>query len=219
MTEAPVGLPSSLLSRLPTATPKVATHPSGRHGSTLQGLLVAGQKANRLEATPNRRVATQYGLNEASVRRHRAEHLAAKVVKAQAGRDLLESESLAEQINTLRRRVDILFTDATELLQKSKDGGDSKVALQAINSARACVSESRELTRVLAELAGQLSKDQQRSRSMASSAWDDAQKVEDQQDHQHSAQPAAEASNWSPVAMAVVSSSNSEQQQQYDDQE
>jgi hypothetical protein len=137
MTEAPVGLPSSLLSRLPTATPKVATHPSGRHGSTLQGLLVAGQKANRLEATPNRRVATQYGLNEASVRRHRAEHLAAKVVKAQAGRDLLESESLAEQINTLRRRVDILFTDATELLQKSKDGGDSKVALQAINSARA----------------------------------------------------------------------------------
>lgn len=103
-----------------------------------------------------RHIAARYDTSTGALQRHKADHLPAKVVKSAAGKALMESESLAEQINTLRRRADVLFTDATELLERSKQNNDSKTALQAINSARACIGESRELLRLCGEMAGQL---------------------------------------------------------------
>ena len=110
-----------------------------------------------LNGSALRTIADQHSVSKTALLRHReAGHLAAAVVRRQEGKELLESKSLTEKIQTLENRVNVLYDDALSLLQTAKADKDSKIALQAIGQARSCCSEARELVRLLGELAGSL---------------------------------------------------------------
>jgi len=84
--------------------------------------------AAAVAGTPNRRVATQYGLTEAAVRRHRTSHLPARLAKAQEAADLAEGESLLDQLASYRRR-------ALAILERAEQDDDPRVALLALREA------------------------------------------------------------------------------------
>ncbi len=58
---------------------------------------------------PNRRIASQFGLTEIAVRRHKGRHLSLRLVKAQEARDDRQARSLLDQMDEhLRRARDVL---------------------------------------------------------------------------------------------------------------
>lgn len=56
----------------------------------------------------NRRVATQHGLSEAAVRRHRQEHIPALLVKARDAVEHADADDLLEELRTIGERLDRL---------------------------------------------------------------------------------------------------------------
>jgi hypothetical protein len=86
--------------------------------------LVAGE--------PNRRIASQRDVSEIAVRRHKAEHLPAEMVKAQAAEEVVQADDLLGQVRELRLR-------ALSILQKAEEKGDLRTALAGIREARACL--------------------------------------------------------------------------------
>lgn len=97
--------------------------------------LVAGESANR-------RIAAQYGVTEASLRRHKAEHLTATLLKAQEAAEVAHADDLLDKVRALEK-------DARRIRDKAEAEGDYKTALSGI----------RELTRIvelLAKLLGEL---------------------------------------------------------------
>ena len=85
--------------------------------------------AATVAGTPNRRIATQYGLTEAAVRRHRTSHLPARLAKAKDAADIAEAGSLLDQLHALRRR-------ALCILERAEAVDDLRAALLAIREAR-----------------------------------------------------------------------------------
>ena len=76
-----------------------------------------------------RRIATQFGLSEPSVRRHNKSHLPAALVKASEASQVANADDLLMQIKTLQAKtLDIL---------KRNEGKDDRIALSAIKEARA----------------------------------------------------------------------------------
>lgn len=86
--------------------------------------------------TSNRKVAAQFGLTEASVRRHLDAHVPAMLRRAAHGEKEAEELQLAgdlsDQVRQIRDR-------AASLLQKAETAGDLKTALQACRELSRCI--------------------------------------------------------------------------------
>jgi len=93
----------------------VCSHPE-RH--TIEKLLVGG--------TPNRRIATQFGLSEAAVRRHAAEHLPVALVQAQEAEDSAQALDVLQQLRTINAA-------ALTVLRDARAAGDGDLMLKAID--------------------------------------------------------------------------------------
>jgi hypothetical protein len=77
----------------------------------------------------NRSVASLNCVSEAAVRRHKANHLPAKLVMAEKAAEVVEASSLLRQVGDLQRR-------ALAILDKAEETGELRTALSAIREAR-----------------------------------------------------------------------------------
>jgi hypothetical protein len=77
----------------------------------------------------NRSAASLYDVSEAAVRRHKGNHLPAKLVMAQAAEEVAQADDLIEQVRDLQRR-------ALDILDKAEEAGELRTALGAIREAR-----------------------------------------------------------------------------------
>jgi hypothetical protein len=99
--------------------------------------LVAGE--------PNRRLAADYGLSEASIRRHKAEHLPDALVKAQAALEVLAADDLLSKAQALGAR-------ALKILECAEKTGDLRTALHAIRESRGCLELQARMVATALEL-------------------------------------------------------------------
>ena len=90
----------------------------------------------------NRSVASIYDVSEAAVRRHKANHLPAKLVMAEKAAEVVEADNLLQQVGDLQRR-------ALAILDKAEETGELRTALSAIREARGNLE-------LLAKLLGEL---------------------------------------------------------------
>ena len=90
----------------------------------------------------NRSVASLYDVSEAAVRRHRTNHLPARMVMAEKAAELVEADNLLDQVGDLQRR-------ALGILDRAEEAGELKTALSAIREARGNLE-------LLAKLLGEL---------------------------------------------------------------
>lgn len=90
----------------------------------------------------NRSAASLYDVSEAAVRRHGANHLPAKLVKAQEVEDVVEADDLLAEVRGLQAR-------ALSILSKAEKAGELRTALGAIREARGNLE-------LLAKLLGEL---------------------------------------------------------------
>ena len=85
---------------------------------------------------PNRKVAAQFGLTEASVRRHLEFHVSAMLKQAAQGEkeadELQLAGDLSDQLRQIRDR-------AASLLRKAETAGDNKTALSACRELCRCI--------------------------------------------------------------------------------
>ncbi len=93
----------------------VCGHPQ-RHA--IEKLIVGG--------TANRRIATQFQLSEAAVRRHAAEHLPVALVKAQEAEDSAHALDVVKQLRHINAA-------ALTVLRDAKAAGDGELMLRAID--------------------------------------------------------------------------------------
>lgn len=77
----------------------------------------------------NRRVATAHSLTESSVRRHRANHLPATLLKAHEAAEVSRADDLLAQVQALLDR-------ALAILSRAEEAGDHRTSLSAIREAR-----------------------------------------------------------------------------------
>jgi hypothetical protein len=96
----------------------VCTHPEKE---TIDEALVGGTALSELAAI--------YRVSDDSLGRHKANHLPAKLVMAQAAEEVAQADTLLEQVRNLQRR-------ALEILDKAEDAGELRTALGAIREAR-----------------------------------------------------------------------------------
>lgn len=90
----------------------------------------------------NRSAASLYDVSEAAVRRHKGNHLPAKLVMAQAAEEVAQADTLLDQVKVLQGR-------AYAILDKAEEAGELKTALSAIREARGNLE-------LLAKLLGEL---------------------------------------------------------------
>ena len=90
----------------------------------------------------NRSLASLYDVSEAAVRRHKGNHLPAKLVMAQAAEEVAQADDLLDQVRDLQQRTLAIL----ETAEKTKQ---HRTALAAIREARSNVE-------LLAKLLGQL---------------------------------------------------------------
>ena len=90
----------------------------------------------------NRSVASLYDVSEAAVRRHKVNHLPAKLVMAEKAAEVVEANNLLDQFGDLQRR-------ALAILDKAEEAGELRTALSAIREARGNLE-------LLAKLLGEL---------------------------------------------------------------
>jgi len=92
--------------------------------------------------TSYRRIAAQFGVAETSLRRHKAEHLPVLLVKAKEAEEVMNADTLLEQVRQLKKR-------AMALLDGAEKAQDFRTALGAIREARGTLE-------LLAKLVGEL---------------------------------------------------------------
>ncbi len=90
----------------------------------------------------NRSVASLYDVSEAAVRRHKANHLPARMVMAEKATEAAEADNLLDQAGDLQRR-------ALAILDRAEEAGELRTALSAIREARGNLE-------LLAKLLGEL---------------------------------------------------------------
>jgi len=90
----------------------------------------------------NRSAASLYDVSEAAVRRHKANHLPAKLAMAEQAAEVTEASNLLAQVQDLQGR-------ALAILDKAEGTGDLRTALSAIREARGNLE-------LLAKLLGEL---------------------------------------------------------------
>jgi len=84
----------------------------------------------------NRRIATQYGMSEAAVRRHKAEHLPVSMVKAQEQTDVRQAIDVIAQLKAINGATLAILKEARtdkngELALKAVDRIQRQLELQA----------------------------------------------------------------------------------------
>jgi hypothetical protein len=77
----------------------------------------------------NRSVASLYDVSEAAVRRHKANHLPAKLIMAEKAAEVVEADNLLDQVRGLQSR-------AYGILDRAEETGALRTALTAIREAR-----------------------------------------------------------------------------------
>jgi hypothetical protein len=87
-------------------------------------------------------LAAKYGVSKDALSRHKAKHLPAKLVMAQAAEEVAQADSLLDQVRDLQAR-------AHRILDKAESAGDLRAALGAIREARGNLEL---LARLLGEL-------------------------------------------------------------------
>ncbi len=90
----------------------------------------------------NRSLASLFAVSEQALRRHKANHLPAKLVMAHAAEEVAQADTLLEQVRDLQRR-------ALDILDKAEEAGELRTALGAIREARGNLE-------LLAKLLGEL---------------------------------------------------------------
>jgi hypothetical protein len=95
-----------------------------------------------VEGTANRRIAAQYAVSEQAVRRHKAEHLPAKLAKAHEAEEVAQADDLLEDLKSLQRRT-------LAILEAAEETRQHRTALAAIREARSNLE-------LLAKLLGEL---------------------------------------------------------------
>jgi hypothetical protein len=90
----------------------------------------------------NLSVSSLFGVSESAVRRHKANHLPAKLVMAQAAEEVAQADDLLQQVRDLQGR-------ALAILGKAEAAGDLRTALGAIREVRGNLE-------LLAKLLGEL---------------------------------------------------------------
>ncbi len=111
----------------------------------------------------NRRIASQLGVSEAAVRRHRASHLPQALVKSEAAQQLADSDSLVLEAKQVQGRAAALLTRAEEILEKAVQANDPRLALTAIKSAAPVLRELKGHIALRAELVGAFKEQHQQS--------------------------------------------------------
>ncbi len=109
----------------------IATHPDK---AQIDAAIVAG--------VPNRRIATQYDVSEAAVRRYKADGLPVTLVRAKDAEDAAHADDLLAQVRDLQSR-------ALAILDTAEAAGELRTALAAIREARGNLEL---LARLLGEL-------------------------------------------------------------------
>lgn len=102
---------------------------------------VAINEALILEKRPNRRVASQYDVSEASVRRHR-EHIPKLLVEAAQTEEIIDADNLLGDLRGIQERT-------LAILEAAEATHEHRTALSAIREAR---SNLELLARLLGEL-------------------------------------------------------------------
>lgn len=92
----------------------------------------------------NKGLARQYGLSEASVRRHRAAHLPETLAMAQQAAGIKEAGDLLAEVRSLYERT-------LTILDQAERAKDRQIALRAIGEARANVELMAKMTLAAAE--------------------------------------------------------------------
>jgi hypothetical protein len=90
----------------------------------------------------NLSVSSLFGVSESAVRRHKANHLPAKLVMAQTAEEVAQADDLLQQVRDLQGR-------ALAILGKAEAAGDLRTALGAIREVRGNLE-------LLAKLLGEL---------------------------------------------------------------
>ena len=90
----------------------------------------------------NRSVASLYDVSEAAVRRHKANHLPAKLAKAHEAEEASRADDLLRQVRALQSKT-------LSILLRAEGAGDLRIALSAVREARGNVE-------LLAKLSGEL---------------------------------------------------------------
>jgi hypothetical protein len=99
----------------------------------------------------NLSVSSLFGVSESAVRRHKANHLPAKLVMAQAAEEVAQADDLLQQVRDLQGR-------ALAILSKAEAAGDLRTALGAIREARGNLELLAKLLGELDERPGDITK-------------------------------------------------------------
>lgn len=110
----------------------ICTHP---RRTEIDQALVAG-------ITSNTAIATKFDVIETSLRRHRENHLPAKLAQAQEAHEVAQADDLLGQVRSLQERTLVI-------LQTAEQAGELRTALAAIGQARGNLEL---LARLLGEL-------------------------------------------------------------------
>jgi hypothetical protein len=89
-----------------------------------------------------RAVAVRFGTSAAALFRHKQDHLAVALLKAQEAAEVVHGDTLLEQVHALQ-------TKTLTILARAEAAGQLTVALQAVREARGCLEL---LARLLGEL-------------------------------------------------------------------
>ena len=81
--------------------------------------------ASLVGGEPNRRVAARFALSEASVRRHRADHLPAALTQARAAAEVASADTLLDRLRSLNR-------ETADVLRAAKVARGHDLRLRAI---------------------------------------------------------------------------------------
>jgi len=95
-----------------------------------------------VDGVPFRTIAQQFGTSATALHRHKAEHLPAKLVKAQAAAEVAQADDLLAQMKRLQ-------TVTMNVLKLAYDAQDLRTALVA-------VGQARQNTELVAKLLGEL---------------------------------------------------------------
>jgi uncharacterized protein YqgV (UPF0045/DUF77 family) len=117
--------------------------------ATIDEALVAG-------ASSNRRIATQFGLTEAGVRRHAAAHLPQALTLAQDAQEVSQADQLLEQVRQRLERADKHVGIAEGLCARAANTGDIRGAVAAVSAAVNANREVRSILELLGKLQGQI---------------------------------------------------------------
>ncbi len=91
-----------------------------------------------LEGITYRTIADRFGLSETALKRHKADHVPARIAKATAAKQVADADDLLGQLRDLR-------TKAITILEAAESAGDYRAALAGIKEARGCIETLMEV--------------------------------------------------------------------------